>query len=158
MQVRINWNTAQEQEVYHYEVLRSTDCKDFITIGKTSATFKAMNECQFIDANPAKGVNHYRLAVVKADESVDYNTVRTVRFSDDAVTVNIHPNPVKDVLYIDGIVAGAKGSIRILSAGGQVVRQSELGTMINVEQLPAGNYFIEVMPNNTTFNYKLIKQ
>ena len=83
-------------------MLRSTDCKDFITIGKTSATFKAMNECQFIDANPAKGVNHYRLAVVKADGSVDYSTVRTLRFSDDAVTVNIHPNPVKTFFTLMG--------------------------------------------------------
>jgi hypothetical protein len=48
-QVENRWVTANEVNVSHFNIQRSVNSKDFITIGKVSANNKSYNEYSFID-------------------------------------------------------------------------------------------------------------
>ncbi|WP_461484802.1 T9SS type A sorting domain-containing protein, partial [Pedobacter sp.] len=69
--VTLNWSTTTEKENSHFEVLRSTDGKQFNYLkrvnGNGTATTKS--NYQYSDQNPFLGLNYYQL------KQVDFNGV-----------------------------------------------------------------------------------
>jgi hypothetical protein len=47
--VAVNWTTANEINVSHFNIQRSSNGKDFINIGKVKANNKNYNEYSFTD-------------------------------------------------------------------------------------------------------------
>ena len=74
-----------------------------------------------------------------------------------AQNVVLYPNPVKDILYID-----AKGlainTILITDVTGKTIISQNNASQINVQQLPAGMYFVKIISGQNTYQDKFIKQ
>ncbi|MFC7773065.1 DUF7619 domain-containing protein [Flavobacterium sp. GCM10027622] len=73
----------------------------------------------------------------------------------------LYPNPVHDVLHIDGKEAIAISSVSIYNALGQlvvVIPNAQNTKTIDITNLPSGNYFIKVNSDKGTSNTKFIKQ
>ncbi|MFC4414293.1 GEVED domain-containing protein [Kaistella carnis] len=73
-----------------------------------------------------------------------------------ADTVNVYPNPVKDILNIN-----AKGdyNYQLISIDGKIVKdgnQSE--NAVNVQSLPTGIYIMKITQDGKTSSHKVIKK
>ncbi|GHT31787.1 hypothetical protein FACS189434_02190 [Bacteroidia bacterium] len=79
----------------------------------------------------------------------------------------VYPNPTDKELHIDyDILANAKVKISLLDFSGKKVKnvlnaKQELGaysTAVNVENLPSGNYILELQVNDKVYTEKIIKK
>jgi hypothetical protein len=73
----IKWTTTAEINVAAFEVQRSSDGSSFTTIGKITPHNNPANTYSYLfeDAQPAKGVNYYRIAILDIDRKVQYSPV-----------------------------------------------------------------------------------
>ena len=72
-------------------------------------------------------------------------------------SVQVFPNPVKDVLNVSNVSAAS--SYEIFNAAGQVVSRGTLATgKVSVNNLVKGVYFINIDDNGTVVKTKFVKQ
>jgi len=93
--VRLSWATALEINSSHFNVERSTDLKEFATIGKISSAGDSRQQINysFLDEAPLPGVNYYRLKQIDKDGTSDYSKIIAVSPQTDASQFVIYPNP-----------------------------------------------------------------
>ena len=77
----------------------------------------------------------------------------------DSKQIRIFPNPVSDIIYIDGL-DGNKFKFTILNSFGQIVFHNETNTNnINLENLPQGVYSLNIISSNgMSLNKKILKE
>lgn len=94
----LNWFTASETELSHFEVEVSNDGVNFTTGGRVDATGGANTAADYsFTDDQLKEVNYYRLKIVNLDGSVEYTEMITI-YADCASGVfvsEVFPNPVK---------------------------------------------------------------
>jgi poly(beta-D-mannuronate) lyase len=144
---RLNWVTANEENFSNYEIDRSTNGSDFKKIGSVHTTGNSNTQTYTFD-DPAhnKGKNFYRLKMTDADGRFTYSPVRMINF---AVSVNVYPNPVKEILYIQSdAVSDKQMQIRLMAADGRVVKSISTKQLslasLPVANLSAGIYLLQV--------------
>lgn len=93
--VRLSWATALEINSSHFNVERSTDLKEFATIGKLTSAgdSRQLINYSFLDEAPLPGVNYYRLKQVDKDGTSDYSKIIAVSPQAEATQFVIYPNP-----------------------------------------------------------------
>lgn len=93
--VRLSWATALEINSSHFNVERSTDLKEFATIGKLTSAgdSRQVINYSFLDEAPLPGVNYYRLKQVDKDGTSDYSKIIAVSPQAEATQFVIYPNP-----------------------------------------------------------------
>lgn len=93
--VRLSWATALEINSSHFNVERSTDLKEFATIGKLTSAgdSRQVINYSFLDEAPLPGVNYYRLKQVDKDGTSDYSKIIAVSPQTEATQFVIYPNP-----------------------------------------------------------------
>jgi hypothetical protein len=96
----LQWVTSQEESLAYYGVQRSANGKDFSDIanvaihGGTTATGYS-----YIDENPFKASNYYRLKLVDIDGKTEFSAIRKVD-NHNGLVAAINPNPTKNQLNI----------------------------------------------------------
>jgi hypothetical protein len=78
--VNVKWVTTGEINSSHYLVEKSSDGREFSTVGRINSNNRAdiQSTYGFTDMVPFNGVQYYRLAMVDVDGSVAYSKVVTV--------------------------------------------------------------------------------
>lgn len=100
--IDVTWATATEHNSQHFNVERSPDNETFTPIGTVTAAGNAQfrNDYLFVDQNPYRGANYYRLEQV----DIDGNTMRThtvvATLSNGNGRPVIYPNPAMDLLRV----------------------------------------------------------
>lgn len=155
-QVAVNWQTASEQAVRGFNILRKGDGPDWKTIGfvpsKAAGGFSSENLFyEFADLFPLKGVSQYRLEELGSDGKTTLSEIRTVKGEEQATKITIYPNPA-----INGkaIIAFDKPSIRdviISDMSGRIFKQLNGLTSSNatVDHLKDGFYIVQVIDRTT---------
>ena len=149
-QVLNKWETANEINVSHFNIQRSTNGKDFITIGKLNAKGFSYNEYAFTDQVPNVGVNYYRIVSVDKDGKISYSEVKQVVISKEQVAINIYPNPVLQSSWIHIQCKGAK-QVVITDYLGSIVFLSTVDRQplsVNTQQFTKGLYIVQVTTTN----------
>jgi hypothetical protein len=122
--VILTWKTAMEQNSHFYTIERSIDAVQWAAVGNVPAAGNAVveNSYFFIDNNPVDNA-FYRIAEHDLDGSAHYTT--TIRADcDSQEPFKVWPNPVKDMLYINGTVTVTTGAtIKLFDSKGALVRQ-----------------------------------
>ena len=140
-QNQLDWRTAQEVNVSHFEIERSADAHTFETIGRVPA---GKNSYTFLDnIGPIKSY-YYRLKMIDIDGQFDYSPI--VYLPESILSkITIYPNPFQDQLWIDG-AQPSDTEIKVFDADGVLrLRQPYTPTSgLQLDQLPAGLYIIEV--------------
>ncbi len=160
--VRSLWHTANEINVSHFNIQRSINGKDFITIGKVAAKNKNFNEYSFIDEptrNEQQETWFYRIESIDFDGKKQYSEIRNVDLGIRNLGLSIFPNPAKDFITIE--CKGAK-ELFIIDYLGRLMKQlnnvSEHQT-INTKQLPKGLYVVKIITiNGITEIAKFVKE
>lgn len=142
----ISWRTASEANTTHFEVQRSTDGRNFSTLGKVAAagTTSVAHDYTFTDATPLPGANYYRLRIVDFNGSDSYSKIAVLNYGKD-VAIVMYPNPASSTVTLTGTDAGM--AARIITMEGKVLSSSAItgsSVVIGLDQLAAGQYFIQV--------------
>ena len=93
----VNWETATEMNVSHFNVQRSTDGVMFFTIGKVNA--KGASKYSYIDNTNLTGIVYYRLEIVDKNGAISYSEVKEINVGDDKIKV--FPNPTNGIINIE---------------------------------------------------------
>lgn len=161
--VAVNWATANEINVSHFNVQRSINNKDFINIGKVSANNISFNEYGYVDYSVQATVDgklYYRIESIDRDGRKQYSEIKNVTLGNRDEGLSIYPNPAKDVVTVE--TKGAK-ALQIVDGLGRIIIEKKIinnqSTTINVQEFLKGIYVVKmVMNNNTTLLSKFIKQ
>lgn len=161
--VRINWTTASEINVDRHLVEHSTDGLHFTTIasfqGQQASSAGAKYSC--FHAQPSKGRNYYRLKEVDGDGSEKVFVVKSVDFTQSAITIK-SSNPVIGFVVINGLSSGIY-DLNLVDANGRSVMTTKVSNVSDYSlALPAsltkGTYWLVVSGQGEFISQQLVKQ
>lgn len=153
--VTVNWITESELNTSRFYVERSTDNRNFTSVGNIAAggtTYGTTNYSLNNDISSLQGINivYYRIKAVDIDGKYTYSAVAYVRLSA-AKDISIYPNPVSDVLNValPDSWKGATISVSLYNNPGQAVyqtssKQAGILEQVNVSALSRGIYTIRI--------------
>jgi len=147
--VALSWQSANEKNVYAFEIERSADGIHFTKIGSVAAAGNSdyIKNYSFEDQQPG-AINFYRLRVINTNNSVEYSKIIAVRF-ENSITLQAFPNPARNSLNLQ--ITQPKGPIRIqlFDMTGRMVKALELqsngstmSTSVDVSNLTKGAYLL----------------
>lgn len=163
----LKWSTAQELNTDRFEIQRSTNSRNFTTIGTVSSlnNGKNKNDYTYTDALPLKQVNYYRLKMIDKDGKFIYSAIKKVNNSS-SFDVALYPNPVHQNLTLNFNTEKAIDvQVEIVNAEGKKVYSKEMQLpygaslqTINVAAFKAGNYFVKFVTADGQTGLKFVKQ
>ncbi len=154
--VSLTWSTASEKNNMGFEIQRNSG-DGFSTIGfvNGAGTSNEINNYSFVDKNPRKGINYYRLKQI--DFSGQYSFSKEIESNTELpagffLSQN-YPNPFNPSTSIKySIAALQKVELKVFDVLG-----NEVAELVNDEQ-QAGNYLVEFNASslaNGVYFYKL---
>jgi trimeric autotransporter adhesin len=163
----VSWSTTQEVNTSHFVIERSNDGRNFAEIGRVTANgnSNALLNYGFVDNNPVKGINYYRLRVVDRDNTAKLSAIRSVR-NEGIADVAVFPNPVTDLMTVTIDADKAEtGAMVITDITGKIVfnktitvAQGNNRLPVNTASLASGAYIIKVQLSNDIVVRKFNKQ
>ncbi len=169
--VKVAWSTTNEINAAYFEVERSTNATDFISVGQVNVSessnpihnYSINDQLYNIDAN----IIYYRLRIVDQDGKFVYSRIVPVKLDQPETNVSVYPNPV-DSYTILNLYSNAQstGVIRVIDNSGRQIMTKSISVSngnnsIMIDQLgnlPRGMYVVQVLLNNTLYNQKLMKK
>ncbi len=157
----LSWVTVNEINNDYFNLERSIDGAKFESIArlKSQGNGAEVRNYHFVDAQPYKGKNYYRIAQVDADGKAQVTKVVEVAVDCETTNIDLFPNPVIEAINVRGL----KGDnvIKVFSALGQLVidEPSDKEThQLKTSQLASGTYNLQVVKGNKIiFNGKFVK-
>lgn len=94
---QLNWSTASELNNDYFDIQKSSNGKDFTTIGKINGAGNSSetNEYSFIDRTPFSPITYYRLQQNDFNGHHDYSNIISIK-NDASDYFNVFPNPSLD--------------------------------------------------------------
>ena len=154
--IKVSWSTASEIDNKLFEIERSSDGKSFKTIGQKSPEYNAtiISNYAFMDNNPTKGINYYRIKQIDLNGKSSFSPVASVNFDSEQLLriTNFDQRSIR----ISGIEGNA--SLQIFDVDGKVVafRQINNNESYDFENLRNGVYFCRVENNNQSVTLKFV--
>ncbi len=153
-QTNLNWTTANEINVSHFSIERSTNGYDFVSIGSVSATKStSLQYYTYQDIGTISGLYYYRLKIIDLDYSYEYSTIETVQAQNIFENaLNIYPNPSVDNFRLSlQVQKGISYTFKLYNQSGVVVHHQTLKetqaiskNLILGDDLPVGIYYLEL--------------
>ncbi len=160
----LQWLTASEKNAQAFIVEKSTNGKDFTTIGTVVAKNKSEASSYTFDDNALNSdINYYRLKMMDFDGSFKYSNVVTIKVDSKKVNrLKVFPNPVSTDITIIHRAAEAEAVIKIVSINGQIVGQytvakNTLQTHIDASSLPKGYYVAQYISSRYVDSVPFVK-
>jgi type IX secretion system substrate protein len=162
----IQWQTGTEISLDHFEIERSGDGANWVTIGEVAATDNPNGASYaFKDPDPP-ATAYYRLKMVDMSGSFGYSPVFQGSCSDIALPFMVYPNPASTETVAEvSVRQSATGTIQLVSMNGQLLYNAvwSLQPGINQYVLPvsryaAGTYIVRLLINGGTMETKLNKR
>lgn len=167
--VAVEWQTANEVNVKQFEVEKSADGVSFTKATTTTANGSTASY-KWVDVNPVKGVNYYRIiSVSTTGENVYSRIVKVTIGANGATSIVAVPTIVKDGnfgLQFNNAAPG-KYQIRVTNTVGQVVYTKQLNyaggsatQSFSIENTSVkGIYQLDIVqPNNDKTSVKVVVQ
>jgi|GEM_PF-3510272 len=167
----LQWKTAQEINLSHFELQRSVDGRIFQSIGYVSASNRAgVMQYQYTDSSfmllPAEGI-YYRLKITDMDGTYRYSQV--VQLSKQPVKdqMEVYPNPVKNILTAKVTAASNYScTLLVLDAAGKKLVQQQVMVQQGVQAIPVevsrfakGLYLLQLLrADGTVMQIKFVKE
>lgn len=172
--IRINWSTATETNVSHFEIERSIDGINFSSIGTTTTDGNSVSvrNYDFDDVNCIpEQIYYYRIRTVDNDNSSQITIIvsaKTISEDNTISSINVFPNPFGGTNFSINLYSSLKQTIRttIYNNIGQIIYDQPASVIegqnsfsIEVPDLSNGLYFIEIEEQNQLqpARFKLIK-
>jgi hypothetical protein len=164
--VTLNWQTANEQNVSHFIVEKSTDAADkFVEIGNLKATGNAGGTPQYyslFDVQPSI-LNYYRLKMVDNDGGFTYSKAISFKGQNNSNgIIAFYPNPVTNVLNVVLTNQNYKtATVSLVDITGRVIITQSKGAdnqvfVLNTETIGNGIYTVIVTIDGAPSMHKVV--
>ncbi|MDP4284912.1 MAG: T9SS type A sorting domain-containing protein [Bacteroidota bacterium] len=154
--IRLQWQTAQENNSKSFEIEHSMNTTNWNTLATQPAAGNSavVSSYSFNDASPTYGKNYYRLKQVDIDGSFTYSNVVSAEWSGTSGTlVEVYPNPVANSFTVDLHQAITRPVYyELVTASGAVVRKGYItsnGQQVNIAALPKNIYLLKMLQTTT---------
>jgi hypothetical protein len=142
--VSLKWMVAAEDNMNGYAIEKSTDGRNFSSIGFVSAN--GQSNYSFVDGKPSS-TTYYRVKSLDVDGRYNYSTVALVKSGKSLIVLKAFPSPVISNLTIQHATATAGSNITISAEDGRVVKSvipttGTQQTEINLSSVRAGLYLV----------------
>jgi hypothetical protein len=166
--IDVNWVTANEVNVSHFEIEKRLQSNEFKTISKITATNKTSNKYNFTDFNVFSGKNAYRIKSVDKDGKTQFSNVIVVdNLHPTKQEIVAFPNPTKNnfTLQITTIKEG-RYELRVLNTNSKYVLNNTLQIKGTINQVSldskawaSGVYVCQLIDNygKVVLSTKIIK-
>lgn len=163
--IALNWATSTEENNQQFAIERSTNGKNWVTIGSVETNANNGNSKNqlnyaFTDESPINGLNYYRLKQIDRNGQFAYSRLESVYSEGLTAPVIVYPNPTSDNLTIDGLTGNE--TIRIYSAEGLLIKEANPNSesfSLSILELPAGIYNVVIAKADTEIVIKrIVKQ
>jgi len=159
--VDLKWSTASEVNNDHYEVQRSADGINFLTIVNVPAS--NAKQYQYTDLNPLPATCYYRIRQVDKDGKYTYSSVVKISFDNNGISWQVYPNPAKNITALYAQKELTKVQIVLTDLSGKIVYRKEYSNIIigqhvdiPVRDLAKGIYMLKVTSEQGIKTEKLL--
>ena len=142
--VRLNWTTATELNSAYFSIEKSTDGTKFNAIGQVQAAGQSSQKLDYSFDNTntsSDNILYYRLKQMDIDGQYKYSNTVAVFQKDKNIKLTVYPNPVKDIMTIDGF-EDVK-TVNIYNLQGILMQESKQKTF-SLSDFSSGIYILEV--------------
>lgn len=144
--VGLFWETATEKNSYYFDIERSSNDREWVSIGKVNAagTSSIPRSYRFLDELPNYGINYYRIKQVDFDGEFTYSDVKAIDFNRKKEQL-IVPNPNDGKFLLTAIKKNSL--IEISSISGQKVYSlisENVNEIIELENIERGMYLLSI--------------
>jgi len=155
--VELKWETASELDNDYFLLQRSDDgivWSNIERIPGMGTTF-IYSRYSYIDRSPIPGLGFYRLKQTDFDNQFELSNVVTVEH-DVAGQVTLFPNPAKENITINRLESVKKLSV-FNAVGKEIYIENQISVLsdemaeLNIENLPAGIYFLKTQKETLKF-------
>lgn len=157
--VDIYWQTESERNNEGFELFRSSDGEDWISLGWISPKGNGTTpeSYLFYDAFPQVGVNYYQLKQKDFDGRFEYSDVRSVTFEGDAINPSFAPNPASQSITFS-FVPKAGLDVTLFDLLGRLLLSQKIysGEQLNISSMSKGAYWLQFKDTQGTSYQKLI--
>lgn len=152
------WKTSSELDNNHFSIERSTNGKNFSSIGKVegNGTTNRLMSYSFADEHPNTGVNFYRLKQVDHDGQFAYSSI--IQAFNTTGNIRIFPTVTEAFVQVE---VSQDATIQVVDITGKPVINMMIQAGVNqidFSQLTAGQYMIQVIQGNQVSTSPIIKQ
>lgn len=150
----IKWTVASEKNVSTYLVEQLTGEVDFTVIGKVNAQNQlSATSYTWVDKQNASAV--YRVTAVDYDGKTTHSQLVFIEGKENAL--NVYPNPVVDILSIDGVTL-ENDVVKVYNYLGEFITIPVFNQSLDVTKLVPGVYYLTLSTNNGNKVVKFLKQ
>jgi hypothetical protein len=150
----IAWTSALEENSFKYEVQRSADGKNFVTVGTVKAAGTSLDAIKysFNDPLPGAGGYFYRLNMIDIDGKAELSKVVYVNSKKGSgIVTKLFPNPFNSEVQLIGATSAdlnTPGAIKVFSVSGQQINFRIVGAnAIAIDpNAPKGMYLLKFKP------------
>lgn len=153
---KVSWQVADQINVKKYNLQHSYDGVQFVNVCEVAATNSEYYNC-IVPAEKGR-VHYYRVLQTDADGKTSLSKIVTLQASGKPIT-NLYPNPAKDQLFIKN--ESNYHEIVITDLSGKILLKRNISSGLNtiqIDQIPAGTYFIRLTGDNESETRKLVKK
>jgi hypothetical protein len=95
-QIQLSWETAWERNAAYFEVQRSSDLKEFVTLKTVAAVGDTRDKAYytFTDESPMPGTNYFRLRQTDSDGKFEFSKIISVKTDTQKPEIWLYGNPV----------------------------------------------------------------
>lgn len=169
--IQVEWSTAKEEDVDYFEIQRSTDDANFVSIQSTDAVGNSITEQNYSidDYAVLPNVNYYyRIKSIDTDGTVDYthSVVATINKEGAYDEINVYPNPISgDQVTIEVSSSIDKSSmITVYDAIGQLIEHKRIAInkglnvfTLDTREWPDAVYYLHITNKEEAIIEELIK-
>jgi hypothetical protein len=168
--VKVQWSTAREDRVKHYEIERSLDAGNFLIVGKIVARNSNRTEhYSFTDITSGiTGTLYYRLKMVDKDGQFSYSQMKTINKQQNVEMVKIFPTVLRrgEALQLQVVVTGNNRMTYVLFdhvgrelSNGVISNTGTSNTrLINTRNFSSGIYVIQILQANKKQSIQFVIQ
>lgn len=166
--VSLQWKTSSERNNDYMEILRSSDGKEYLSIGKISGENKADGSTYGLDDHNyllPNGKYYYKLRQVDFDGRMTHHEVIAVDHTckDVPFGIDVYPNPATDKIHIalTGFGEDTEVKLQIVNNEGSLLRSISVNTSsvqdVSLDDLQAGIYQIQSTNLDKPLSARFIK-
>ncbi len=160
--VQTTWATVTEINNDFFTVERSKNGEVFEFVGKVQGAGNYAGELNYslVDDAPYEGTSYYRLKQTDFDGQFEYSNIVAVNLNTKTTsTFNVFPIPFNNTITVNVSNDELVNAIVYDLSGKVIVTDSFVGAkVLDMSNLSAGTYFINLSTNTSTEMIKLIKK
>ena len=168
--ILLDWTTANETQVSHFEIERSANGSAFDKLGTVAASGNSNSNRSytFTDADPFDAVNYYRLKMIDIDGKFSYSNVIVFMGSRSKgiVVSNVKPNPFRESINLSVVLQQAQPlTIQLVDVTGRVVATKQVQVKEGnndvlydgLSGLSEGIYYLRIITTDASLQQKVLK-